>query len=160
MSDLETAIKLRTEKKHDEALAVLSALLVVAPKDPNVHYHYAWTCDAAGRESDAVPHYEAALDGGLPGDDRRSAFLGLGSTYRCLGQHEKSLAVFDRALVEFSDDRALKVFRALTHYNLGRHADAIGALVVQLVETTDDKHIQNYSRALLFYADKLDERWT
>lgn len=159
MTTLERAIELRNEKP-EEALTILYGLLRKSPNDPILHYQCAITCDGADKEAEAAPHYEAALQNGLIGEDRRSAFLGLGSTYRCLGQYEKSLVVLDRAVAEFPEDRALKVFRSLTLYNLGNHAEALGSLLTQLVETTVDNEIKSYGRALLFYSDKLDETWT
>lgn len=101
MTTLEIAIGLRTEKKYVDALNVLHDLLNASPDDPLLHYQCAWTCDNAGKEKEAAPHSEAALRKGLAGDDRRSAFLGLGSTYRCPGQCEKSLSAFNLALSEF-----------------------------------------------------------
>lgn len=158
--DIERAIALRQEGSTDAAIELLRHLLVRAPHDPELNYQCAWTCDAAGKEREAVNYYEAALAHGLLGEDRRSAYLGLGSTLRCLGQYERSAAVFQNALQEFSGDRALKVFQALTHYNLGQHATAMATLIELLVETTSDQDIKAYRRALMFYADKLDQTWS
>jgi tetratricopeptide (TPR) repeat protein len=85
--------------------------------------------------------------------------LGLGSTYRCLGEYQKSLKIFDQAIKEFPDDRSLKVFRAITHYNLGKTEDSVGELLIQLVDTTNDPSIKSYEKALRFYSDKLNETW-
>ena len=123
-----------------------------------MNYQLAWTCDSLGKESEAVPYYEAALANGLE-RDRAGAILGLGSTYRCLGEYEKSLKVLDQGVREFPDQRPLKIFRALTLYNLGRAKESMGDLLVQLVETTADESIRSYQRALHFYSDKLDETW-
>lgn len=155
---LAEAIQLRKDKKPEEAIGILEALLQSHPTDPNINYQMAWTCDSMGKESEAVPFYEAAITNGLK-EDRDGAMLGLGSTYRCLGEYEKSLKVFNQAVQEFPENRSLKVFRALTLYNLGKSEESVSQLLIQLIDTTDDDSIKSYERALRFYSDKLNETW-
>ncbi len=85
--------------------------------------------------------------------------LGLGSTYRCLGKYQKSLSIFDKGKGEFPEDRALKVFRSLTLYNLGKFEASVSQLLVQLIETISDNLIKSYDKALRFYSDKLNKIW-
>jgi tetratricopeptide (TPR) repeat protein len=153
------AIQLRKDNKPDQALTLIAELLSSSPDNPTYNYQMAWTCDFMGKESDAVPFYEKAIANGLSGDDRKGAMLGLGSTYRCLGEYQQSLKVFDEAVIEFAEDRSLKVFRTLTLHNLGKSEEAVGQLLIQLLETTDDKAIKKYDKALRFYSDKLSEKW-
>lgn len=155
---LNEAIELRKNKQPEEALKILHSLLETHPEDPDVNYHMAWTCDMMGNESAAAPFYEKALANGLT-EDRDGAFLGLGSTYRCLGEYEKSIKIFDQAVREFPNDRSLKVFRALTLYNLGKAEESVGELLLQLLETTADQGIKSYDKALRFYSDKLNQTW-
>lgn len=155
---LAEAIALRKENKPEEALVILKSLLQDYANDPDVNYQMAWTCDFMGKESAAVPFYEKAISSGLK-EDRDGAMLGLGSTYRCLGEYEKSLKIFDQALAEFPDHRAIKVFRALSLYNLGKAEESVSQLLIQLLDTTDDRSIKSYERALRFYSDKLNETW-
>lgn len=159
MNQLDAAIKLRNEDRPEEALVLLREILFQHPTDPLANYQAAWTCDYMGREREAAPFYEAAIANGLSGEDLRGAFLGLGSTYRCLGEYEKSLKIFDRGISEFSDDRSLKTFRALTLYNLGKSSESIRELLIQLAETSADENIKSYSKALTYYSDKLDQVW-
>ena len=152
------AISLRRANAPERALETLQAIAGSAASDPDWNYQVAWTYDMMGQESAAVPFYEAALANGLK-EDRAGAYLGLGSTYRCLGQYEKSLETFDRGLQEFPQARQLAVFRALTLYNLGRNAVAVEQLLLQLLDTTTSDDICKYEKALRFYADKLDQTW-
>lgn len=153
------AIELRKENKPDQAFSIFTELLKSHPQDPNVNYQMAWTCDFMGKESEAAPYYETAIANGLAGKDRQGAMLGLGSTYRCLGEYEKSLRVFNQAASEFPENRSLKVFKALTLYNLGKSEEAVSELLVQLLDTTNDPSIKIYEKALRFYSDKLNETW-
>ncbi|TCP68322.1 tetratricopeptide repeat protein [Baia soyae] len=55
-------------------------------------YVSAWSHDVLCLESEAIPYYERAIELGLSKeDDLEGALLGLGSTYRVLGQYEKSI---------------------------------------------------------------------
>lgn len=155
---LAEAIELRKNNKPEEAMSILKTLLQSNPNDPDINYQMAWTCDFMGKESEAVPFYEKAITNGLT-EDRSGAMLGLGSTYRCLGEYEKSLKVFNHAVQEFPEDRALKVFRALALYNLGKAEESVSQLLTQLIDTTNDASIKSYDRALRFYSDKLNETW-
>lgn len=157
-NELAKVIALRKENKPEEALVILDSLLQMHPNDPDVNYQMAWTCDFMGKESAAVPFYEKAISSGLK-EDRDGAMLGLGSTYRCLGEYEKSVKVFDQALAEFPEHRAIKVFRALSLYNLGKAEESVSQLLIQLLDTTNDDSVKSYERALRFYSDKLNETW-
>ncbi len=156
---IDEAVQLRKNNNPEKALALLLALYKTAPDDAEINYQIAWTHDCMGQERQAATFYEEALASGLKGDSRRGAFLGLGSTYRCLGVYEKSKDVFDRAVQEFPDDRVFKTFRALTLYNLGQKDKCVEDLLIQLLDTTTDAGIKAYDGALRFYADKLDQTW-
>lgn len=156
--EIENAIKLRECGKPEEALALLNKLLLDNPENPDLHYQIAWSYDLMGKESEAVNFYEKAISLGLV-NDREGAMLGLGSTYRCLGQYEKSLEIFDRATIEFPNNKALRVFQALSFYNVKQFNKSVSELLLLLLDTTNDKEIKSYDRALRFYSDKLDEVW-
>ncbi|MBX3016307.1 MAG: tetratricopeptide repeat protein [Bdellovibrionaceae bacterium] len=156
---IEEAKRLRENKQPEEAMRLLETLLQSHPNDPDLNYQMAWTCDSMGKESAAAPYYEKAIANGLT-EDRKGCFLGLGSTYRCLGAYQKSLDVFDQALKEFPEERSFKVFRALTLYNLGKAEESVRELLLQLIDTTTDDSIKSYDKALRFYSDKLNQTWT
>jgi predicted Zn-dependent protease len=158
-SKMDEAIKARQSGQPAEALAILSELLKSLPQDPVLNYQMAWTCDTMGKESEAALFYERALKNGLSGEDRRGALLGLGSTFRCLGEYQRSKEIFDKAVDEFPADRSLRVFRAITLYNLGDAKSAVRELLKQLLDTTTDQTLTSYAKALRFYSDKLDETW-
>ncbi|WP_440119013.1 tetratricopeptide repeat protein [Paenibacillus sp. QZ-Y1] len=159
MSVLERAIFLRQEGKIQEAIELLQETAVEDPENAQVWYQLAWAHDSLGLEQEAVPHYERALSLGLPGEDRAGAILGLGSTYRTLGQYAQAKAWFEKGMSEFPEHREFEVFYAMVLYNLGEHAEAMQRLLVQLADTSSDKGITDYSRAIRFYADQLDRVW-
>lgn len=155
-TQLDEAIEHRKHNRQKQALEILQSLIQSTPNDPDINYQIAWTYDSEGKESEALPFYEKAIANGLK-KDRLGAMIGLGSTYRCLGKHEESLKIFDQAMREFPQDRALKVFRALTLFSLGQVEESVSQLLIQLMDTTDAKSIKSYERALRYYSVNLGQ---
>ncbi len=155
----EVIARLMAVGQQDRAERMLSGLLEEQPRDARANYLMASLCDQRGQERRAVSFYQHALAAPeeLLEEDLASAYLGLGSTYRVLGEYEASRRALRKGLERFPADRALSTFLALTLYNLGEHREATSTLLENLVETTGDPGIQLYSRALAFYADRLDE---
>ena len=138
---------------------MLSRVLADTPDDAEANYQMAWLCDLEGREREALPFYVRAIAHGLSGEGRRGALLGLGSTYRALGEYPEAVEVLRRGASEFPEDRAMQTFLALALYNAGECREAVELLLKNLVETTSDPTIKSYERALGFYAGRLDEVW-
>jgi len=156
---LASAIKLRESEKHEEARQLLLELHFSFPNDPQVNYQCAWIHDLLGSEREAIPFYERAIQTGLSGDDLKSALLGMGSTYRCIGEYQKSIDTFQHALTLFPNAREFNVFLAMAYYNLSEHAKAMELLLNSLVNTSNDIGILRYQRAIRFYSDKLNQVW-
>jgi tetratricopeptide (TPR) repeat protein len=100
-----------------------------------------------------------AISAGLSGEQLRGAYLGLGSTYRALGQYEDALAVFEEGLRNFPSAAELVVFRAMALYNLGRNKEAVAGLLTVVAGTSSDPAVQSYRRAISSYAEDLDRQW-
>jgi tetratricopeptide (TPR) repeat protein len=156
---LNQAILLSEDREYLRANALLLQLASDHPDDSLILYHCACSFDALGKEHDAVPFYEQAIAKGLSGRDLEGAYLGLGSTYRTIGDYEKSRLVLQKGIEHFPENQALRVFLALTLYNLNEHRRAVESLLQVLLETSDDQNILRYKRALSFYANRLDSIW-
>ncbi|MBN8581392.1 MAG: tetratricopeptide repeat protein [Anaerolineae bacterium] len=156
---LSRAIQLRKEKKVEEARELMLALYADYPSNAQVNYHCAWVHDLLGLEREAIPFYEKAVQTGLSGEDLQGALLGMGSTYRCIGEYQKAHDTFQQAIALFPARHEFRVFLAITWYNLGQPAKAMELLLNSLVETSNDEGVIAYRNAIQFYADKLDETW-
>ena len=159
MSTLKDVDKLRAKDQHEEARELLVQLAAEYPSNPVVQYKAACVYDFLGREREAVPHYIAAIENELPGNDLRAAYLGLGSTYRTLGQYADAKKILLEGLNRFPEASEMKIFLAMALYNLGEHHEAVSSLVKLVAETTTDENVWNYQRAILFYADDMDRKW-
>jgi tetratricopeptide (TPR) repeat protein len=143
--NLKSILELRTAGQH--------------PLDPIILYETASVHDYLGEESNAIPFYVAAIENGLSGNDLRGAYLGLGSTYRTLGMYQQSKQTFLEALEKFPEATEIKVFLAMTLYNLSEHHAATASLLQIIADTTTHTEIQKYSRAIQLYAQDLDRLW-
>lgn len=156
---LQTAIELRNKGFYKESNLLLVDLADKFSNNARVNYQCAWSFDVLGEEAKAVPYYEKAIRLGLDHENLEGALLGLGSTYRTLGEYEKSAQTFQKAIKLNPSNKAIQVFYAMTLYNLHQHQEAMNLLLKCIIETTKDKQILEYSKAIEFYADKLDEKW-
>lgn len=116
-------------------------------------YDEACEHDRAGREEEAIPCYEEALELGLPDPLRQQALLGLGSSYRNVLRHADAIALLRGAVEEYPDDDALGVFLALALWSGGREREAMQSLGRVAVETAD---LRGYGRAASRYFAQLD----
>ena len=92
-------------------------------------YQQACAHDRAGEEAAAIPHYERALELGLPLVERRGALVGLGSSLRNVGRYVDAVGVLRSAAAEYPDDAALAAFFALALYSEGHPRDAVRTLL-------------------------------
>jgi predicted Zn-dependent protease len=150
---------LRENCRAEEARELLFELVAEKPDDPQINCQCAWVHDLLGREHEAVPFHERAIEGGLTGEDLEGAMLGLGSTYRALGEYQRAVEALRGGTTRFPNNRAMQVFLAMALYNAGECREAVELLLRNLAETTGDEGISAYNRAILFYAGRLDDTW-
>ncbi len=149
---LASAIRLRESEKHQEAHQLRLGWHTEFSNDPQVNYRSTWIHHLLGFEREAIQT-------GLYGDDLKSALLGIGSTYRCIGEYQRSIATFQQALRSFPNAHKFNVFLAMAYYNIGEHAKAMELLLTRLVNTSNDEGVLRYQRPIRFYSDKLNQTW-
>jgi tetratricopeptide (TPR) repeat protein len=159
LEQINQVVNLRRAERFDEARNILTELLEAYPGHARVHYEFACFYDGQGLEHDAIPHYEKAIANGLQGDELRSALLGLGSSYRCVGAYQQAVETLERGITLFPEAGEFPTFLAMALYNLGKSSEAVGMLLKTLVQTSRDDGVIRYRKALLYYHDKLDETW-
>ncbi|MDF9842195.1 MULTISPECIES: tetratricopeptide repeat protein [unclassified Paenibacillus] len=162
---MQDAIALREAGRAEEARVLLLDLLSANSKDAGADndaellYQLAWTLDVLGLEREAVPYYEQSLAMGLPAEQRAGALLGLGSTYRTLGEYQRAKTVLQQGAEEYPERAEFQAFLAMALYNLGEHGEGTGMLLRLLADTSESPGIREYRKAISFYADKLDKIW-
>ena len=153
--NIEKGITLRKIGKLIESNEYFLQLIQEHPQNAIVNYQCAWSFDVLEKETDAIFYYEQAISLGLPDNDLKEALLGLGSTYRAIGKYHKSKETFEKGMTLF-DDKSLRVFYAMSLYNLKEYSEAMEIVLKILADTTRDESIVQYKQAINFYADKLD----
>jgi tetratricopeptide (TPR) repeat protein len=156
MSPAEQIITLRRTGRHEEACSLAVSLVSQHPNDAELQYHAASIHDFLGREAGAVPFYLAAIAGGLPAEYLRGAYVGLGSSYRVLGQYSAAEHTLREGLALFPDAAEIKTFLAMVLHNLGQSRQAIELLLTLLAQSSADTNIQNYREAILYYAKDIN----
>lgn len=156
---LAEAISLRAKGEAAHARDLLLVLHRDHPEDAAVNLQCAWVHDNLGLEREALPFYEKAIDLGLDDDDLRNALLGLGSTYRAVGEYDKAVSTLTKGVERFPGDRSMKVFQAMALYNTGQGKKACEILLTVLSETTNDGDLASYRPAIETYAGDLDRVW-
>lgn len=150
---------LRQQGKHEDARSLAVELASQERANADIQFEAACVHDYLDDEAAAVPFYLAAIAAGLSGERLRSAYLGLGSTYRVLGRYQDALASFEEGLTRFPGAIDLAVFKSMALYNVGRNKEAVADLLTVIAETSNDQAIQAYRRAIKLYAEDLDRQW-
>ncbi|MDH6365517.1 tetratricopeptide (TPR) repeat protein [Enterococcus sp. PF1-24] len=159
MKKLEQALLLRKEGSLEESNELFLELVKENKNDPYLNYQTAWSFDALSKEAEAVPYYEKSIQNGLEGADLEGALIGLGSTYRTLGNYDSAAKVLKEGIEKFPSNNALRVFYAMVLYNLERYSEGMEILLSLLATTSNDQNIQDYSRAIMHYSNKLNLLW-
>ena len=150
---LDLALQLRKENNLLESNEILVKLAEQDPQNAYINYQCAWSFDCLGEEGQAVPYYEKAIQGNLNESDLQNAYLGLGSTFRALGEYEKSKAVLCEAMKVFPNNEALQVFYAMTLYNLNEHSSAMELLLKCITKTSRNSNMNVQKKRLIVTAN-------
>jgi tetratricopeptide (TPR) repeat protein len=113
----------------------------------------AFAHDRAGREAEAIPCYQRALELGLPDQLRQQALVGLGSSLRNVRRHREAVAVLEDAVAEYPDHGGLRFFLALARWSAGEEREAMrvmGGLAL------DEADLRGDRRAAALYLEQLD----
>lgn len=143
----------------EKARALLLRLAAAYPDDAEITFQAAVAHDNLGLERESIPFYTKSLAQGLSGPDRERALLGLGSTYRGLGEYQHAEETLRKGVSEFPHNRALQVFLAMTLYNTHQYREAMELVLTNLLETTTNEKLQYFKRPLEYYAHHLDQTW-
>jgi cyanophycin synthetase len=139
----------------DSRIAAGAALAERYPHDARVLYERGGTFDSAGREAEAVPLYEAALEAGLREPFRHRCQVQLASSLRVLGEPERAVAVIEAAARAYPDSLGVAAFRALVRHDTGERTEALAGLLTTVAATSADADVERYRRAILGYAAAL-----
>ncbi|WP_144627946.1 tetratricopeptide repeat protein [Arthrobacter woluwensis] len=140
----------------ESLLAAMTDLVRERPEsDPAALYELASVHDFLGHESEAIPLYQAALDGGLYGERRPQAVIQLASSLRNVGRAPEAVSLLQDFPEDPTTGAASQAFLALALFDAGRSREALQVALAALAPT-----LPLYSRSMAAYADELEEPGT
>lgn len=117
----------------------------------------AYAHDRAGREREAIRHYERAWQLGVPADQRRKFLVGYGSTLRNVGRSEEAVALLAEAAAADPDYPAYTAFLALALMSAGHPGAALATMLGCALDAARPGVWDGYDRALGEYQKQLLE---
>lgn len=132
----------------DTDLELLLERATRQPHDVEARIAAAYGLDRAGREEDAVAHYDAAWRLGVPDHRRRRFLVGYGSTLWNVGRLEQAVALLGEAIAADPDYAAYKAFLALALFSSGERAAALATMLDALLDVADGASLDGFERAL------------
>ncbi len=143
--------------RYDEHAAAARELVAAEPESASAHVEAAFAFDRAGREHDAIRHYDTAFALGVPADRRRSFFVGYGSTLRNVGRADDAVGVLGQAIAEDPTYAPFAAFLGLALLDAGHPRLAAATLLGCALEIAPAA-FDRYARALGEYQQLLVER--
>ncbi|WP_245953363.1 tetratricopeptide repeat protein [Arthrobacter silvisoli] len=132
-------------------LAAMRGLVEERPGDDAAAvYEWASGHDFLGRESEAIPLYERALELGLDDARRSQAWVQLASSLRNVGRPDEAIRLLEGFPGDGIIGDAPDAFRALALFDAGRPGEALRVALAALAKT-----LPLYGGAVRRYADDL-----
>lgn len=150
---LKKVSELQDRKDFEGSLELMLELLNEIPMNPYLNYRIAWTYDSLAKSRLAIPFYIASLTLGLK-EERPNAIVGLGSCYRSVGEYENALKILEDGLVEFPENRSIRMFRSILLNALEKNDETVDTLIALLKYISEDGSIQKFEKALRVCADR------
>jgi len=146
---------LREAGKHDEHLAAARALVADAPMNVDAQIEAAYAHDRANREREAIGYYDAAFRLGVPTAEKRTFYVGFGSTLRNVGRADESVAVLAQAVAEDPGYAPFHAFLALALFSSGHPREALATMLGVALDVAKAGAFDRYERALGEYHREL-----
>ncbi|MCA0970262.1 tetratricopeptide repeat protein [Halobacillus litoralis] len=147
-------LSMKKDGLYEDAIKVLRERLQTE-ETGELYHHFAQCHDALGYEKEAVTYYEKALKLGLPDEVKKDTYVCLGSSCQVLEQVEMALQILDQGLSEFPDYPPLHLFRSLVLFSCNQEGAALQEVLYTYLNTTSDRDVTKYRRALQHYAAQL-----
>ena len=139
---------------EDELIAAIDRLAAERPEgDALALFERGGAQDSTGHPDVAEPLYRAALEAGLPDDERAQCTIQLASSVRNLGRPEETLTLLHTEFDGRPDSPyagAAAAISALAHASLGRPTEGLVVALHGLADT-----LPRYQRSMHAYADAL-----
>ena len=117
-------------------------------------FEYASALDFLGKETEAIPLYQRALELGLSGKMKIQAEIQLGSSLSVTGENEKAIFILGRVLKETGDPAVLS-FLCIALFRYGETMKSLKT-ALNFILSGNQGRIPEYERTLSQYLDEMD----
>lgn len=148
IEEIRVGDELSRNGERKAALAHFAALRERYPDNARVWLHSAFLFDRLGREAEAIPHYERALELGLRGKDARDAYVCLASSLRNVDRQADGMAFVRQAMHRFPRDVVVELFYALLAIDLEETAAALPVICRGLLRESSDPDLERYRKTI------------
>lgn len=154
---IDEVIELRSKKEYIKAKEKMENILSKDPNNAYYNYQMAWCLDNLGLEHEAIHYYHKSINNNLELIYLKDAYIGLGSTYRSIGKYKEAEHILYEGLTKYDDSPVLKIFLAITQYNMNNNQKSVSLLIDTLLTNVENTEIHEYKNALKFYNENLDK---
>ena len=151
---------LREAGRHAEHGTAAQVLVVAHPDDAEAQLEAAFAHDRAGREQEAIRHYEQASLLGVPAALMRAFAVGYGSTLRNVGRADDAVGVLGQAIAGDPAYAPYAAFLGLALLDAGHPRLAVATLLgcaLEVARPDGPDRLADYARALGAYQRELLE---
>jgi tetratricopeptide (TPR) repeat protein len=132
----------------DTDLELILARAAERPDDALARIAAAYALERSGRDAEAIAHYDAAWQLGVPESRRRRFVVAYGSSLHGAGRLEESVAVLGEATAADPLYPPYKAFLALALHSSGERAAAMATLLDALLDVSAGASLDGYEGAL------------
>ena len=123
-------------------------------ENPLYLFEYANALDFSGKEQEAIPLYQKAIESGISGKKKIQAEIQLGSSLSVTCEHEKAIAILSRVQKETGDPAAL-LFLCIALFRSGETEKALKT-ALNFIMSSNQGLLPEYKRSLSQYLDQID----
>ncbi|MHB8359880.1 MAG: tetratricopeptide repeat protein [Thermoplasmataceae archaeon] len=122
--------------------------------NPVYLFEYANALDFSGKEPEAIPLYQKAIESGISGKKKIQAEIQLGSSLSVTCEHEKAISILSRVQKETGDPAAL-LFLCIALFRSGETEKALKT-ALNFIMSSNQGLLPEYKRSLSQYLDQID----
>jgi tetratricopeptide (TPR) repeat protein len=121
------------------------------PKSARAKFELANAYDYLGKEQEAIPLYEKAIQMGLTSEYEAYALLQLGSSLRNLSQVDDAILILSDAEKRYPELPSIAMFLGMAMHDSDRHSEALRTLLTAMLRHLKTSDIERYGIGLNNY---------
>jgi tetratricopeptide (TPR) repeat protein len=149
----ESFIESGWQHKGDETklLQYFSEIVERYPKSARAKFELGNAYDYLGKEQEAIPLYEKAIQMGLTSEYEAYALLQLGSSLRNIGRVDEAVGILSDAEKHYPELPSITMFLGMAMYDSDSHSEALSTVLNAMLRHLKTSDIERYGIGLKNY---------